>query len=62
MQQQALDTTFAGAQPVASAVAAPASLAAAVKSVSEGNQADLRFLLEDMIDEVVPMATVPSTV
>ena len=59
---EGLDTAFAGAQPVASAVAAPASLAAPVKSVSEGIQADLRFLLEDMIDEVVPMATVPSAV
>ena len=42
-----LDTAFAGAQPVSSAVAAPAPLAAPVQNASEGVQADLRFLLED---------------
>ena len=41
-----LDTAFAGARPLASAVAAPASLAPPVKSASEGIHADLRFLLE----------------
>ena len=44
---EGLDTAFAGAQPVASAVAVPASLAAPVKSASEGIQADLRLLFED---------------
>ena len=39
-----LVTAFAGAEPVASAVAAPAPLAA---PASESIQADLRFLLED---------------
>ena len=44
---ESLDTAFAGAQPLASAVAAPASQAVSVKRDSEGIQADLRFLLED---------------
>ena len=44
---ESLDTAFAGAQPLASAVAAPASQAVPVKRDSEGIQADLRFLLED---------------
>ena len=49
---EGLDNAFAGAQPVAFAVAAPASLAAPVQKASEVIQADLRFLLEDMINEV----------
>ena len=42
-----MDTSFTGAQPMAFASAAPATLAAPVQGASEGLQTDLRFLLED---------------
>ena len=40
-------TAFTGAQPVASASAAPTTLAVPVQGASEGLKVDLRFLLED---------------